>query len=1444
MRLPVVFMLIFLLSISLGYGAQLDCDTGNFTATLQAINSTNNTLLINSSGTYTLDTSKYTLNTSESAILINSSDTVLDCNNSIFSGESAGKAIESRGNNVTIKNCRLTNFNTGISLSESTNSKLIQNTINSSNFGITFTKTNYSEIRYNHLYSMSSTSIIFNSAFNNTLVDSEISDSTVDIESSSIGKNTILNTTFEKAKLNALDDSELKIKWYFRVHLNDSLGNNINASGVEIRNKDSQLQYALTTDVNGYTPWKNITDYIKNKTTTRTYNNHSIYVSNQTVYANITYNISSTGEIPITLDATPPSIISLNNITTNTTCNISFNTGDASTGNLSYGTDKALSNTHDISTSSNNHKVALTGLNPNTLHYYNITLCNKNGFCTEYGYMNFTTNKTIDYTPPVVSGLTTSADNQSANITFSTDDLASFVLDYGLTQSMNQALTNSSFSASRLINLQDLMSNSLYYYQLEVCNNDSYCTQTSINNFSTEETPDEAAPIISFSKPKASNTTVYNEWKNQKISVSTNEQSTCSIISKSSSIYLASSLMQSSDGLSHSVDFNATSDSTGFNFYITVSCTDNFANSGSKRVYFKMEDTNPPSLSFTSATIDDEEKTNEKKVNIYVSVGEPPSQNPKISINGGANSTMTEEPSGYRYNYTTGTLSEGEYNITVYAKDASSNTASRQRTFYTDYTEPDLDIESPDDDTTLNDCNILEFNLTLDELGTCEYDLFYIDEDDLQDCKDECDDDYDDCMDDAEETSEENDCQDDRDSCKDTCEDEKYQEEQENEEIEILEEVDDCKDNCEEDYDECEETCEDELDNCESQYDSDNECGEDYDDCKEDCEDDEQSCREDCDDMDFTFFKDVEDHLEDYEYLAKFYCKDEAGNEAIENVSFTVDDTTAPEIQYTKPNSTIFEEETHLRLRTSEKSKCRYSTKDADFSDMQNEFGPYSTVHNDKIDDLTPGQYTYYVLCNDTRGNLMSSSEEITFNVNISKDTNDNSDSTGSSQSSSPGSTDLAVKKSFPELKASTPNTFTIEDNNIIVREIAIKSTEDSQDVEVQVEQFNQQDLVESPVGNVYRYFTISKTGISNSQIDSVTVKFRVNKAWLESNDIKPENLKVNQYTDKWNEIQPLKSSEDEQYHYYQADASGFSMFAVTGESTEKKDTTKTPKKKDDSSKDKKPDTDKPDEVDGDGNLYFWIILLCVVVGGGSAAFFYFRSQTKHPQQDLGTAEPKQQTQTNAAADNSAAATSSNQSGYANDTSSNQSGPAPRDELGKYIFDARKAGETVEEITNNLTQAGHNPLDVHERLIQLNVVKDEVKEFIKGSMNAGLSLQEIRTQLVQNGYDESYVDKKLRPFLKSAEEQNYTAGLKDYIKKSIATGLDMQSIKQSLINAGHDPETVEGLTGEFKDDNEELKAYIKKCFDSKLSKYHIKKILKDAGYTKDEVKKAFKELGK
>lgn len=146
---------------------------------------------------------------------------------------------------------------------------------------------------------------------------------------------------------------------------------------------------------------------------------------------------------------------------TNSSASITWNTDQAATSQVKYGTSTAYLSTTTLDPNLvTSHSQTLTGLASKTLYHYCVVSTNANGTSTSADY-TFTTSG-----PPVVSGAqATGITASSATITWTTDAPADSVVSYGPTSSYGSQSADAPLVTSHTISLTGLTAGTTYHYR-------------------------------------------------------------------------------------------------------------------------------------------------------------------------------------------------------------------------------------------------------------------------------------------------------------------------------------------------------------------------------------------------------------------------------------------------------------------------------------------------------------------------------------------------------------------------------------------------------------------------------------------------------------------------------------------------------------------------------------------------------------------------------------------------------------------------------------------------------------------------------------------------------------------------------------------------------------------------------------------------------------------
>jgi hypothetical protein len=385
-------------------------------------------------------------------------------------------------------------------------------------------------------------------------------------------------------------------------------------------------------------------------------------------------------------DTTSPTIETGPTVTTTTSnsATITWTTNEDSDSYIEYGTTISYGEVFGSSGVRSSHSVTLPeNLSGNTTYHYRVRTRDSAGNLTTSSDGTFTTEPGGDTTPPVITSTTTGTPNPTnITITWTTDENANSLVDFGTTQGVYTLTQGSSVSAttSHSVTLTSLTPNTQYFYQVK--SQDSSGNQATDDNtgasytFTTAEAPD----LGDTTAPTISDITVSGETATgATISWTTNEPAD-SIVGFSLDESYTQEQGSSDLNTSHSVTLTGLSPSSTYYFQVksrdesgnlattTDSATQTFTtNSG--------EDTTPPvilsgptisSITSTGATVT---WTTNENSNSLVNLGTE--SGTYTGTQGNDNDSLTN------HSITLTNLTPGEtYYLQVKSRDSNSNTAT------------------------------------------------------------------------------------------------------------------------------------------------------------------------------------------------------------------------------------------------------------------------------------------------------------------------------------------------------------------------------------------------------------------------------------------------------------------------------------------------------------------------------------------------------------------------------------------------------------------------------------------------------------------------------------------------------------------------------------------------------------------------------------------------
>lgn len=149
------------------------------------------------------------------------------------------------------------------------------------------------------------------------------------------------------------------------------------------------------------------------------------------------------------------------------------------------------------------------------------------------------------------------------------------------------------------------------------------------------------------------------------------------------------------------------------------------------------------------------------------------------------------------------------------------------------------------------------------------------------------------------------------------------------------------------------------------------------------------------------------------------------------------------------------------------------------------------------------------------------------------------------------GDKDAVVK--IPSIAANAESNFSIASPVLAVTGMKVKVVNKVTNVQITATKLDSRPgkVVSDAPGIVNQYLEIAKTNISDADVESVTIDFKVKKSWMEENNINADTIALHRYNEKndqWSKLNTTKISEDNENISYQAASPGLSVFAITGE--------------------------------------------------------------------------------------------------------------------------------------------------------------------------------------------------------------------------------------------------------------------------------------------------------
>jgi PGF-pre-PGF domain-containing protein len=123
--------------------------------------------------------------------------------------------------------------------------------------------------------------------------------------------------------------------------------------------------------------------------------------------------------------------------------------------------------------------------------------------------------------------------------------------------------------------------------------------------------------------------------------------------------------------------------------------------------------------------------------------------------------------------------------------------------------------------------------------------------------------------------------------------------------------------------------------------------------------------------------------------------------------------------------------------------------------------------------------------------------------------------------------------------------------------EMKIKTNKKCSNIKIDMKVLTEKpaEAVTEAADTVLKYLKIDHENIADEDIESVTVKFKVEKSWLDKEGVEPSTVVLKRHTGgTWAKLDTAKTDEDEDNVYYSAESPGLSYFAVAVDEPKKFD--------------------------------------------------------------------------------------------------------------------------------------------------------------------------------------------------------------------------------------------------------------------------------------------------
>ncbi|MEK7510814.1 MAG: peptidoglycan-binding protein [Patescibacteria group bacterium] len=208
-------------------------------------------------------------------------------------------------------------------------------------------------------------------------------------------------------------------------------------------------------------------------------------------------------------DTTAPTLSSITSSPSDTSATITWTTDETSDSQVEYGATSSYGATTTLDTTlTTSHSVSLTSLSPSTVYHFRVLSRDAAGNLATSSDQTLTTTATPDTTAPVISSIASSTTETTATISWTTDEAATSVVNYGATASYGSASSSATLVTSHSIELTGLTAATTYHFQVQSLDSAGNTATSSDRTFTT----DSAAVVLAVDRPTVALDEAWNLW--------------------------------------------------------------------------------------------------------------------------------------------------------------------------------------------------------------------------------------------------------------------------------------------------------------------------------------------------------------------------------------------------------------------------------------------------------------------------------------------------------------------------------------------------------------------------------------------------------------------------------------------------------------------------------------------------------------------------------------------------------------------------------------------------------------------------------------------------------------------------------------------------------------------------------------------------------------------